>query len=51
MLRQIVLSAEIYLKFIWNLYDIYQQGLSKVNILKHSTQVAISTAFRRAPCT
>ena len=24
------------LKFIWNLYEIYQQGLSKVIVLKRS---------------
>ena len=39
------------LKFIWNLYKIYQQDLSQVIVLKRSTQVAISSSFRRAPST
>ena len=39
------------LKFIWNLYEIYQQDLSKVIALKRSTQVAMSSAFRRVHCT
>ena len=39
------------LKSIWNLYEIYQQDLSKVMVLKRSTQVAMTSAFRRALCT
>ena len=39
------------LKFIWNLYEIYQQGLSKVIVLKRSIYVAMSSAFRKAPST
>ena len=39
------------LKFIWNLYEIYQQDLSKVILLKRSTQEVMSNAFRKAPCT
>ena len=47
MFRKIIPSTEIYLKFIL----IYQQDLSKGIVLKRSTQVAMSSAFRRAPCT
>ena len=39
------------LKFLWNLYDIYQQDISKVIVLKLSTQVVMSSAFRKVPCT
>ena len=33
------------LKFIWNLSEIYQQDLSKVIVLKRSTQVVMSSAL------
>ena len=39
------------LKFILNLYEIYQQGLSKVIILKRSIYVAMRSACRRASST
>ena len=51
MLSQIIPSTEIYLKFIWNLSEIYQQRISKVIVLKLPTQVAMSSAFRKVPCT
>ena len=41
MLRQIVSSTEIYLIF----YEIYQQDLPKVIVLKRSTQVVMSSAL------
>ena len=39
------------LKFIWTLYEIYQQDLSEVIILKRAIFVTMWSAFRRAPFT